>query len=157
MTKHDIEVMTIEGTIPSEQLVEGIALSTIVVLLNQTTRLSLVSMIHVHVAHTVPSLIVQTEINCKFHALQDASRSVICTQYETSTQTSNIAQILTGIINKTTQSVKVTDITITQTEFLVVTIVQLTVSVTIEQVVTLQILHIGREQRRNELCGIPYV
>ena len=107
MTSHQVNIVLAEGAVPSEQLVEGVALSTIVVLLEQTTSSSLVTVVHVHVAHAVAAVVVETEVNSELQALQPTGLSIISTQNDTCTYTGSVALVLGLIVEQSTQWVVV--------------------------------------------------
>ena len=149
MTGHHIYIVLAERAVPCKQLVEGVALSAVVVLLQQATGSSLVTMMHVHVTHAETAVIVHSEVNSELNTLQPSSISVVSTEYYTCTQTSSIALVLGLIVYQTSQRVVVVVRTRALNE--VVTVVKLRITCLIKYVVTIEVLYIHWEQRRYEL------
>ena len=97
MTSQQTDGVLTEGAVPSQQLVEGIALSATVILLEQTTGVSLVTMLRVHVTGVVLVQVVQAEVYSKLDTLTPAVLGLVTTQDDTSAQTGNIT-LVDGLI-----------------------------------------------------------
>ena len=91
MTKQQTDGVVIEGAVPSQQLVEGIALSAAVVLAHQTTGVSLVTMLSIHVAGVVHVQVVHAEVYRQLDTLAPAILGQVTTQHNTGAQASNVA------------------------------------------------------------------
>ena len=84
MANEEINVVNaVESAGPGKQLIEGIALSAIIIFFKQTTRVSLVTVLCVHVIHTVARAVVHTEINGELDALTPAIFLEVTTKYDT--------------------------------------------------------------------------
>ena len=155
MASHYVDIMLAELAVPGEQLVEGVALSAIVVLLQQTAGSSLVAMIHVHIAHAETAVVVHTEVHREFDALQPSGFSFISAQYDTGTQTGSVALVLGLVVHQASQGVVV----VVGAGALrgVVTIVEHGIAILVEHAVTIGILDVHREQGRYELSRVPHV
>ena len=103
MTCEQADGVLAEGAIPSEQLVEGVALGAVALLAQQATSSSLVAMIHVHVAHVRVCVIVQTEVDGQLQTLSPAHVLTVRAESEASTQTSCITTAVGLIICQHTQ------------------------------------------------------
>ena len=104
MTEQEVDVVNlVEGASPSEQLVEGVALSAIVVLVEQTTSVGLVTVLRVHVEVAVAGVVVHTEVNGKLDTLAPAIFLEVATQDDTSTQTSDITHVACLVEQQHTQ------------------------------------------------------
>ena len=147
MTQQHVDVVLVECAVPGEELVEGEALRAVVVLLDEAVGRSLVAVVHIHIAHAKLVLIVQAEVGAQLQALQPASRLAVGAQHHTSVQDGNVALAECLVVDQATQRVVVGVGTGTS----VLTVVKLRLTVLVEHVVTLKVLDVEREQRRNEL------
>ena len=145
--------MQTERTVPSQQLVERIALCAGIVFLDQTAGSSLVTMVHVHIVHLQLVDIVHTEVDVQLQAFEYAELVAVRTQSDARTQAGNVILHIRLVVYQATQRVEVV-IAARTSAF---TIVQLRIAVGVQCVVAVSILHIHREQRRSELGRVPYV
>ena len=103
MTSQQTDGVLTEGAVPSQQLVEGIALGATVSLLKKTAGVSLVTVLRVHVTGIVTVHIVHAEVHSELEALTPAILGQVATQHETGTQTSDIALSISLIEHQHTQ------------------------------------------------------
>ena len=103
MTQQQADGVVTESAVPSQQLVEGVTLGAAVVLLQQTTGVSLVTVLGVHVTGIVTVHIVHAEVNSQLEALTPAILGQVATQHEAGAQTSYIALGISLIEHQHTQ------------------------------------------------------